>query len=465
MQAFHRALLLPALIGLVLSGCGGNSHGAGGTSLAGSTAAPTASSTTTTAPGSTAPGMTGAPTPAVTPGASTLIDHVFIIVKENHTLDNYFGNFPGANGSLVATTSSGTTVALTQYTSTIDYPGSNGWTTAHADYNGGQMNAFDANEGGSFPYLSILNGLVSGPFTTYTPPSGQPDGPIKYYWQLAQAGVLCDNYFTSVMGPSTPNHMFTFAAQCGGCVSNVDTTNDTFTVIDANGQLQSHPNHFTAQEVPTSLANELEKVGLTWRYYDESVGNSILNGLVETLENNSASIKCLDVVTALPDYSQCYVSTAASLNTDFAPLLAQGQVGNVTWIKPMALMCEHPALGPVDEGTQWTRGVVNQIGQSQYWDHCAILITWDDYGGWYDHVAPPQVDQLGLGFRVPCLVISPYAKKGVVDHTQFEHASLCKFAETVFNLPAMSTRDAASEDMTDAFDFTQTPRPFSDFQF
>jgi phospholipase C len=126
---------------------------------------------------------------------------------------------------------------------------------------------------------------------------------------------------------------------------------------------------------------------------------------------------------------------------------------------------EHPALSPIDEGCEWTRKVVNQIGQSRYWDHCAIFITFDDFGGWFDHVPPPQVDRLGLGFRVPCIVVSPYAKRGFVDHTQYEHSSLLKFVETLFQIPPMTARDAQSADMTDAFDLTQPARSFSEFQF
>ena len=107
---------------------------------------------------------------------------------------------------------------------------------------------------------------------------------------------------------------------------------------------------------------------------------------------------------------------------------------------------------------------MNAIGASQYWDRCVIFITWDDFGGFYDHVPPPQVDSMGLGFRVPCLIVSPYAKKGYVDHTQYEHSSICKFAESLYDLPAMTARDAAANDMMNAFDFTQKPRPFSDFK-
>jgi len=259
--------------------------------------------------------------------------------------------------------------------------------------------------------------------------------------------------------------MFTFAAQCGGLISNESLITHKMKVIDASGNVVDHDNHFTAQEVTTSLANELEAKGLTWKYYSESVANDPVQNLIEDLEDNDASIKCLDVVSALPDFTQCYDENSANLETNLAGLLAQGKVGHVTWIKPRPYMCEHPGISFVGVGADWTRQIVNQIGASPYWKNCAILITWDDYGGFYDHVAPPQVDALGLGFRVPCIVVSPYAKKGFVNHSQYEHSSLCKLAETVFGLPTMSNRDAMSGDMLDSFDFTQTPRDFSDFKF
>jgi phospholipase C len=443
---------------LALAGCSHSGSSAPSTSA--STAAPVASSTTS--PGSTtAPTTSGA---TATVASAIPIDHVFIIFKENHTFDDYFATYPGANGSMIAKLSTGGSQMLAPYVTNIDLPGDNGWTAAHSEYNGGQMNGFDtAMHSGSL--FAFFGGLFNGPFTTFAPPNGVAGGPIKYYWQVAQQGTLCDNYFTSEMGESTPNHMFSFAAQCGNCVSNGDLATGNFTVIDANGVSHSHPNHFTPAEIPTSLANELEAKGLTWRYMAEGNGGDPFQQFIETLENNSASIKALDVVSALPDFNQCYVENLSNFDQTLAGTLAQGNVGNVTWIKPAPFVCEHPAIGDVAKGAEWTRNVVNAIGNSSYWNHCAILITWDDFGGFYDHVPPPQVDQLGLGFRVPCIVISPYAKKGFVDHTQYEHSSLCKFSETVFGLPPMTARDAASADMTDAFDFTQAPRSFSEFRF
>lgn len=104
--------------------------------------------------------------------------------------------------------------------------------------------------------------------------------------------------------------------------------------------------------------------------------------------------------------------------------------------------------------------VVNAIGKSSYWDSTAIIILWDDWGGFYDHVSPPQLDYEGLGFRVPMIIVSPYAKKGYVAHTQYEFGSILKFVETTFGLPSLGTTDVRAHNITDAFNFSQKPRPF-----
>jgi phospholipase C len=191
----------------------------------------------------------------------------------------------------------------------------------------------------------------------------------------------------------------------------------------------------------------------------------VLGQVITQLEDNDASVRGLGVIAGLADFKQRYDDQTPALDVNLAAKLASGDVGHVTYIKPSPIACEHPGIGPVGVGVDWTRKVVNEIGASQYWERCAIIITYDDYGGFYDHVAPPQLDALGCGFRVPCIIISPYAKKGFIDHTPLEHSSLCKFAETLFGIPAMTARDAQSADMLEAFDFTQAPRDFSDFKY
>jgi len=119
---------------------------------------------------------------------------------------------------------------------------------------------------------------------------------------------------------------------------------------------------------------------------------------------------------------------------------------------------EHPPAR-CDAGMDYVSYLVNQVMESPYWQSTAIVITWDDYGGFYDHVAPPQVDQSGLGFRVPALVISPYAKHNYIDHTQYEFSSMLSLAEHTFNLPTLGARDLTSNDMNNSFDFNDAPQP------
>jgi phospholipase C len=402
-------------------------------------------------------------TAAVT-SAAKLIDHVFIIFKENHTFDNYFASYPGANGAKTAKISTGATVPLTRYVTTADLPGMNNWASAHADWNNGAMDHFDTGETMQKSFKDLAQ-YTNGPFVTYAPPSGQPAGPVMYYWQLAQRGVLCDNYFTSLMGESSPNHMYVIAATSGGRITNEDLVKHTVQVMAPDGTITTHPNHWTIDEIPTALPNELEKKGKSWSFLVEGSENDPLKLVLADLEdNNDGSVECLDCVASLPSFSKRF-QKIPSLSSSLQGFLASKDVGNVTWIKPACANCEHPGLSKVPEGVAWTKMVVNAIAQSQYWGHCAIIITWDDFGGFYDHVAPPQVDYLGLGFRVPALVVSPFAKKGFVDHTQYEHSSIPKFCESLFGLPAMTARDAAANDMMNAFDFNQPPRPASDFRF
>jgi phospholipase C len=404
------------------------------------------------------------PDPAVSPQAppegASPIDHVFIIIKENHTFDNYFGSYPGSDGSLEARDSQGHLHALGKPFTDRDYPGSNNWKAAHQSWDEGRMDGFAQGEEGGI--LGTITGhLFGGPFVSYSPENGKPGGPAAYYWELARRGVLCDHYFTAVMGPSSPNHVFLVAASSGGLISNVNLITHRVSVLGEDGKIVSHPDHFSSSEITTTLPNELEKKGLDWRYYQEGEGG-FLGSTLEKAEGNDASVTMLDVLTALPDFHRCFREDSG-LDGKLPGLLADGEAGSVTWLKPSPSHCEHPALAGVGDGANWTRAIVEAIGHSRYWSRCAIFITWDDYGGFYDHVAPPQVDRLGLGFRVPCLVVSPYAKRGVVDHELHEHTSLVRFAERVHGIAPMTARDAGAGDFATAFDFKQTPRSFDEF--
>jgi Phosphoesterase family len=135
----------------------------------------------------------------------------------------------------------------------------------------------------------------------------------------------------------------------------------------------------------------------------------------------------------------------------------------VSWVIPTGEESDHYTVSNgkiVDTGPDWVSSVVNAVGKSKYWDSTAIIIVWDDWGGFWDHVPPPQLDYRGLGFRVPLIIVSPYAKKGYVSHTQYEFGSILKFMESTFGLASLNTTDVRANDLTDSFDFTKKPRPF-----
>ena len=393
------------------------------------------------------------------PGVASPIRHVFIIVKENHTYDNLFATFPGGDGATVATRGSGRQIALKDPWTDLWYPGSNSWDAAHADYAGGRMTGFDSGERfpGVIPFISV------GPYATYAPADGQPGGPAEYYWRLAQAGVLCDRYFTSVMGPSFPNHLMSVAARAGRAIGNPSLLSGKVPVLDAQGNRVDHAAHFDASEIPVTLPNALDAAGLPWRYFSEA-GSNVVANVADYFEDQGTGVGAIDVLKNAPSFAGSFDDKIQSLDRNFAAVLAQGKVGAVNWIHPDAMHSEHPGVSPLHDGVEWTRGVVNAIVDSRYWADSAIFIVWDDFGGFYDHVAPPQVDAFGLGFRVPALIVSPYARRAVL-HDTAEVSSVLKFAEKTFSLPSLGGRDTAAADLMNAFDFTQAPRSRSEFRF
>ena len=147
-------------------------------------------------------------------------------------------------------------------------------------------------------------------------------------------------------------------------------------------------------------------------------------------------------------------------NTNFFDDVKSGRMRAVSWITPTCANSDHAGCGS-NTGPSWVASLVNAVGESKYWNTTAIFIFWDDYGGWYDDVAPQMVDYDGLGLRLPLLIISPYARKGYVSHVHYEHGSILKFVEDLWNLPRLAASDArANSPASDCFDFSQPPRRF-----
>ena len=195
-----------------------------------------------------------------------------------------------------------------------------------------------------------------------------------------------------------------------------------------------------------------------WTWYDGDT-----NPQAPTLWN---VLPLFDYFQQNPDQLSAHVKSTA----DFATDIENNSLPSVSWIMPGMWqppnfpsvfkgqsVSEHPAARP-DAGMDYVSYLINQVMNSAYWQSTAIVLTWDDYGGFYDHVAPPQIDQSGLGFRVPCLVISPWAKPGFIDHTQYEFSSMLALAEHTFDIPSLHASDAISNDMNASFDFNQSPQ-------
>jgi phospholipase C len=419
-----------------------------------------------------------APSPAS--GSGSKIQHLIFIVQENHSFDNYFGTYPGVNGLPMGVaipfdpnqTSLGYVkpfhldvsqpimivgdelppgvadpeqLQQTQSTSPFHFDSeslgrdlSHAWTVAHAAYDNGKMDGFVAAEGSS---------LTMGYYDR---------SDIPYYWDYANQYVLDDNFFSSLMGPSFPNHLY-IASGTNGPVTNV-----TYPWIRNGGVVDNPGSNFSWQSISldwSTLAQEMSNANVSWAWYD---------GMRKPLQPNIWDV--LPLFTYFQN-NPGQLSAHVQNTPNIISAIANGQLPAVSWIMPGGWVppnypaackgqspSEH-APARSDCGMDYVSYLVNQVMQSQYWQSSAIIVTWDDYGGFYDHVAPPQVDAFGEGFRVPTLVISPWAKHGFIDHTQYEFASMLKLAEDNFNLPTLGVRDVNSNDMMNSFDFNQAPQP------
>jgi len=354
-----------------------------------------------------------------------VIRHTVFIICENHTFDNYFGAFPGAEGATSGLLSSGQSIPLSRMPDE-DYAGSlcNGWDCALLAMDRGKMDQFD---------------LIGSDWSAFTQAT---EDEIPNLWAYARYFTLADHYFTSVHGPTLPNHLFSIAAQSGGAIDNAGNPGPgaacdgnsygTVTVIDANGNRSQQPPCFDFPTLPDSLT----KAGISWKYYAEGGGSL---ALISHIYNSSSW--------------QLDIASSDKFLTD----ARAGHLPEMSWLLPPGPDSEHPPAS-MCAGENWTVNVLNAVMQGPDWNSTAVFVTWDDFGGFYDHVPPPQVDQFGLGPRVPLLIISPYAKPGYVSHTVYDHTSVLRFVEKRYGLPALTTRDALADAMLDSFDFTQPPR-------
>jgi phospholipase C len=384
-------------------------------------------------------------TPTPLPAAhipSGPIKHIVFFVKENRTFDNYFGTYPGANGATTVVDSEGGTIPLRHEQDVIpdiDHSAQG----ARMAYDSGKMDQFDRlNSETTTTAMRRDNPYANNSLTQLY----QSD--IPNYWLYAQNFVLGDNMFSSLMGPSFPNHLYTIAAQSGGAINNPKSSGVAWGCDEANEQVQLRASNGSTTLGDacfnfTTLADELDAKGYSWRYYAPPAGSD--EGYIWS------AFDAIKHIRYGPDWN--YVVPTEQWLSD----AAKGNLPTVSWIVTPFNVSEHPQVS-VCVGENWTVQMLNALMQGPDWSSTAVFLTWDDFGGFYDHVPPQQIDSYGLGFRVPLLIISPYAKKHEVDHTRYEFSSMLHFAEDELGLPTLTNRDKRANNMMDAFDFTQSPR-------
>jgi len=195
-----------------------------------------------------------------------------------------------------------------------------------------------------------------------------------------------------------------------------------------------------------TMADLLDAKSVTWRYY--APGPTTDSFFI------ISAYQAVRHIRFGPDWQNNVISPETQVLTD----IANGKLAQVTWIVPAYNNSDHPGAPP--QGPEWVASIVNAIGASPFWNSTTIFISWDDWGGWYDHVPPPQIDAMGLGFRVPVIVVGPYVRRGYVSHVTHEASGFLRYTEEVFNLPSLGTRDAVADDFSDCFDYTQSPTPY-----
>lgn len=423
-----------------------------------------------------------------------LLEHVVVIYQENWSFDSLFGYFPGANGLADA-----------------------GETLKQVNLDGTPYSvlppALDNRKSPAVVDARILANLPVAPFdlSRYLPPDQFSGNPMhRYYQHIAQINggkldkfvalstvgaltmsyydatnlplgqfakqfVLCDNFFQAALGGSTLNHVWLVAAatppwpdapqamrvELDGdrLLKDGDVSLDGYLVNNAFSVNTPHPANITDpkrlmpyQTLPT-IGDRLSERDISWAWYAGGWNDALAGRPHPLFQSHHQPFAYFATYAEGTRAKQEHLKD----EEDFWRDLARGQLPAVAFLKSIGTVNEHPGYANLISGQRHVDRVVRAIMASPVWPRTAIIITYDEYGGRFDHVVPPVVDRWGPGSRVPTVVISPYARRGFVDHTLYDMTSILKLIETRWKLKPLSTRDAQANDMTAAFDFNQSP--------
>jgi phospholipase C len=364
--------------------------------------------------------------PASPAKPATPIEHVVVLMQENHTFDNYFGTYPGADGVPAgvcmprdpANASAGCQPSYhLPSRRTVDL--AHGTDVALAALNGGKLDGFIAAQNKRNLPGDTAMGYYDG-------------SDLPFYWNLASTSVLADRFFSSDFGGSKENHMFWVAGQSGG------------------GTVP--PDGYTFE----TIFDRLQAAGVDWKFYVQNYDPSITfrNLTGDAQDSQTIWVPLLNFDRFLKDPAlSSRIVDVSQYHLD----LAAGTLPAVAFMVPSGAS-EHPP-GDVAIGQVYGASQITALMQSTSWASSLFVLTWDDWGGWYDHVAPPLIDANGYGSRVPALFVSPYAPPGRIVSTTYDFTSILRFIEDNWGLEPMTARDAAANSVGTALDFTAGPWP------
>jgi len=386
-----------------------------------------------------------APSPTTSIDTRWPIKQVIYVMMENRSFDNLFGRFPGVNGTTVGV-KSGEEVALIKCPDWLPGDLPHDRAAALSCLNGGKLDGF-------------AGGAYGDPWSY----SQFQEQQLPNYWHWAREYALSDNFYASALGPSYPNHFFFIAGQSGGVIDNPENIltrpgkdgakpfkswgcdalgDDVFVLVkDDKGNLSKHDSCFNFKTV----GQQLTEIGVDWRFYSAVPGQvgyfwNAYNGIHDVFHTDLWHEHAQNPIDRLIDDIQANALPA------------------VTWVTPQFELSDHPPASS-SFAHNWLTDVVNAVMKSEMWDQTAIFITWDEWGGFYDSVMPPAVDEVGLGFRVPLLTISPYTRRGLIDDEMGEFSSPLRFISDNWGLDPLTPRIANTHNFEHVFDFSSPPRP------
>jgi phospholipase C len=405
--------------------------------------------------------------------SSQYIKHVIVMIQENRSFDNFFATYPGADGA-----TGGCEKPLNKIWHfrhhTSNCPSGDTWvplTKASLEQlNLGHQhfsfdNEYDKGNMDGFNKQTITVGRgqkeQAGNYAyRYTDPNDIPE-----YWDIANQYVLGDHMFTTQSSDSFTGHQDLIAGDthvtykgatdnvidfpvpaAWGCDAKAGTKTSLITTTGKYLKAKGPYPCFTY----STLRDLLDAQGVSWLYFTNTMNGYVWNAF--------------EAITAVRNGPE-WATNIVQPQTKIFSAISNGTLPAVSWVIPDSLDSDHPSTHS-DSGPSWIASVVNAVGQSNYWDNTVVIVVWDDWGGQFDHVAPPQLDGQGLGMRVPMLLVSAYAREtsssqpGYISHTQYEFGSILKFIETTFNLGSLGNTDARANNLLDCFNFTQQPRTF-----